>query len=52
MPSQNFAALFTSVSTMKRPGPLPLAAGERVQRVARLTAFAERAFGDQDKGVA
>jgi putative toxin-antitoxin system antitoxin component (TIGR02293 family) len=52
MPSQDFAALFTSVSTMKRPGPLPLAAGERVQRVARLTAFAERAFGDRAKGVA
>ena len=52
MPSQDFAALFTSVSTMKRPGPLPVAAGERVQRVARLTALAERAFGDRDKGVA
>ena len=52
MPSQDFAALFTSVSTMKRPGPLPLAAGERVQRVARLTALAERTFGNQDKGIA
>lgn len=52
MPSQDFAALFTSVSTMKRPGPLPLAAGERVQRVARLTALAERTFGDRGKGIA
>lgn len=52
MPVQDFAALFTSASTMKRAGPLPLAAGERVQRVARLTALAERAFGDRDKGVA
>ena len=52
MPVQDFAALFTSASTMKRPGPLPVAAGERVQRVARLTALAERTFGDRDKGVA
>lgn len=52
MPSQDFAALFTSASTMKRAGPLPVAAGERVQRVARLTALAERTFGDRDKGVA
>lgn len=52
MPSQDFAALFTSVSTMKRPGPLPLAAGERLQRVARLTALAERTFDSRDKGVA
>jgi putative toxin-antitoxin system antitoxin component (TIGR02293 family) len=52
MPSQDFAALFTSASTMKRPGPLSLAAGERVQRVARLTALAERAFDSRDKGVA
>lgn len=52
MPAQDFAALFTSVSTMKRAGPLSLAAGERVQRVARLTALAERALGGRDKGVA
>lgn len=52
MPSQDFAAIFTSASTMKRAGPLSLAAGERVQRVARLTALAERAFGNRDKGVA
>jgi putative toxin-antitoxin system antitoxin component (TIGR02293 family) len=52
MPAQEFAALFTSVSTMKRAGPLSLAAGERVQRVARLTALAERAFGERDRGVA
>lgn len=52
MPTQDFAAIFTSASTMKRAGPLSLAAGERVQRVARLTALAERTFGDRDKGVA
>lgn len=52
MPAQDFAAIITSASTMKRAGPLSLAAGERVQRVARLTALAERAFGDRDKGVA
>lgn len=52
MPAHDFAAIIASASTMKRPGPLSLAAGERVQRVARLSALADRAFGDRDKGVA
>lgn len=46
-----FGELVASPATMKRAGALSVAAGERVERVARLTTMAEHAFGDRDKGV-
>lgn len=46
-----FGELIASPATMKRAGALSVPAGERVERVARLTTMAERTFGDRDRGV-
>ncbi|WP_424814082.1 antitoxin Xre/MbcA/ParS toxin-binding domain-containing protein [Roseococcus sp. YIM B11640] len=52
IPQRDFISIFASPATMKRRGALSVPAGERVERVARLSALAEQALGSREKGTA